>query len=501
MTDSVLNRWQLQCSYAHLPERLYTPMGATDFPQPRLLALNHGLADTLGLSELFALAGDSAVASTLCGATLLEGAKPLAQAYAGHQFGYFNILGDGRAMLLGEVVAPCGVRYDIHLKGAGRTAYARGGDGRATLPAMLREYLISEAMHALGIATSRSLAVVTTGEYVQREVLLPGAVLARVARSHLRVGTFEFASYAGYEELLHLADYTIARHYPQLQGEAEASGVGVYRLLLKSVVKAQAKLVAQWQLVGFIHGVMNTDNLTISGETLDYGPCAFVDAYDPRQVFSSIDTHGRYRYEAQPDMALWGVSRLAEALLPLLHAEQEQAIEVAMQTLAEFEPTYTQAWRSGMRAKLGLCAQTSEEEALFAELLGLMQAYGADYTNTFARLTLERSGEDGGYLQGTQSLFEGDRFAQWRASWAMMLERQGISAGESAALMRGANPFVIPRNHRVEEVLASAVAGDMAPLRDWLEVLASPYRYTQEHRAYQALPEMDMAHYRTYCGT
>lgn len=476
-------------------------MGASNFPQPSIVLLNHGLAAELGLNELFASLDDSLLASALCAAILPESATPLAQAYAGHQFGYFNILGDGRAMLLGEQVTPSGARYDLHLKGVGRTAYSRQGDGRATLPAMLREYLISEAMHALGIDTTRSLAVVATGEYVQRELLLPGAVLTRVASSHLRVGTFEFAAFAGGEELRSLADYAIARHYPHLQNEARLSGTNPYQLLLREVVSRHAVLVAQWQLVGFVHGVMNTDNLTISGETIDYGPCAFIDVYTPEQVFSSIDTQGRYRYEAQPEMALWGLSRFAEAILPLLHAEQEQAIEIAMQTLAEFESIYTEAWYGGMRRKLGLCAKGDGEEAVFAELLRLMQLHRADYTNTFVRLTLELSGEDGGYLQGTQSLFACESFALWRESWVLMLQRQRSMAEESIELMRGANPFVIPRNHLVEEVLSAAVEGNMAPFVSFQEVLSSPYRYTQAYRAHQALPEMGLAPYRTYCGT
>ena len=395
--------WRLEHTYTALPSIFYAEAAPTPVREPRLVVLNRALAETLGL-DAQALSGPDG-ATVFSGNATPDGARPIAQAYAGHQFGHFTILGDGRAILLGEQITPRGDRLDIQLKGAGQTSYSRRGDGRAALAPMLREYIVSEAMHALGIPTTRSLAVVTTGEPVYRETILQGAVLTRVAASHLRVGTMQWAAAHDNVELTRaLADYTQGRHYPDLTGTEDR-----YFALFEAIITRQASLIARWQLVGFIHGVMNTDNMAISGETIDYGPCAFMDAYDPATVFSSIDHGGRYAYGNQPAIAQWNLARLAESMLPLFDEQTERAVERATEALTRFATLFSEQWLDGMRAKLGLFTREDEDEALVNELLAWMRGQSADFTNTFVSLTRRLAG-----AQGSPSAPELD---PWLARW------------------------------------------------------------------------------------
>ncbi|UKS27074.1 YdiU family protein [Paenibacillus sp. HWE-109] len=479
--------WNFDNSYARLPESLYTKINPVPVRSPKLVMFNEPLAASLGLNATLLQNGEGE--ATLAGNQIPEGALPLAQAYAAHQFGHFNRLGDGRANLLGEQITPEGKRVDIQLKGSGRSPYSRGGDGRAALGPMLREYIISEAMHALGIPTTRSLAVVSTGESIQREIELPGAILTRVAASHLRVGTFQYAStYGTAEDLKALADYTWHRHFPEIADDENR-----YLHLLEGVIKRQAQLIAKWQLVGFIHGVMNTDNMAISGETIDYGPCAFMDVYDPATVFSSIDVKGRYAYGNQPYIGAWNLARLAETLLPLLHKDEEQALKLAEAAIAGFSEIYHLHWFRGMRAKLGIYHEEQQDEALIKDLLDMMQKYRADYTNTFVALTFDKH-ED-------TAMFSSPEFVLWQESWQARLERQQESRAAAQQLMRSSNPAIIPRNHRVEEALeAAAEHGDISVMEQLLEALSSPYAHTPEQAEY-AMPTRSTQPYRTYCGT
>ncbi|OKP83705.1 YdiU family protein [Paenibacillus sp. P32E] len=480
--------WHIDNSYSSLPESLFTLQKPTPVRLPELVIFNDPLAHSLGLN-IQALRSNDGTA-VLAGNEVPDGAEPLAQAYAGHQFGHFNMLGDGRAVLLGEQINPLGVRVDIQLKGSGRTPYSRGGDGRAALGPMLREYIISEAMHALGIPTTRSLAVVSTGESLFRETEQPGAILTRVAASHLRVGTFQFVAARGNtEELRALADYTLQRHYP----DAEAEG-NRYLILLQEVVQRQADLIAKWQLAGFIHGVMNTDNMALSGETIDYGPCAFLDVYDPATVFSSIDLQGRYAYRNQPRIAAWNLARFAETLLPLLHDNQSEAIQMAEAAIDDFSVRHDRIWVAGMRAKLGIFNEEQEDIHLIEELLRMMQKYRTDYTNTFRALTLGKPEDT--VLSGTEE------FTQWHKLWQERLGRQGESPASSQQLMRSSNPAVIPRNHRVEEALEAAVKQkNYIVMEQLLKVLSDPYAYSDEQTDYSTLPEESARPYRTFCGT
>ncbi len=400
------------------------------------------------------------------------------------------MLGDGRALLLGEQMTSSGERFDIQLKGSGRTPYSRGGDGRAGLGPMLREYIMSEAMHALGVPTNRSLAVVTTGEPVYRENILPGAVLTRVASSHLRVGTFQYAAKGtSVEDLQALADYAIERHFPGIKEHDRP-----YLSLLGRVVERQADLIAKWQLVGFIHGVMNTDNMTVSGETIDYGPCAFMNAYDPETVFSSIDVGGRYAYGNQPPIAGWNLARFAETLLPLIEKDQEQAVSLAQDEVSRFPELFKQNWLEGMRSKLGLFSKEEEDESLIENLLTIMQRHEADFTNTFRALTL-------GKLEGS-SLFDAEDFSKWHEKWQERVSRQEVSKDSIQEVMRKSNPSVIPRNHRVEEALEAAVEHEeYSVMEKLLDVLADPYAYSPEQDEYTTLPAPSGRPYRTYCGT
>lgn len=455
---------------------------------PKLIIFNRLLASSLGL-DVESLDSDEG-AQIFAGNSIPEGAEPLAQAYAGHQFGNFNMLGDGRALLLGEQITPQGERVDIQLKGSGRTPYSRGGDGRAAVGPMLREYIISEAMYALGIPTTRSLAVVSTGENIIRETERPGAILTRVASSHIRVATFQYAArWGSIDDLRALADYTLHRHFPEV-----AKAENRYLLLLQEVIKRQAALIAQWQRVGFIHGVMNTDNMAISGETIDYGPCAFMDAYNPSTVFSSIDRQGRYAYGNQPYIAGWNLARFAETLLPLLHEDEEQAVQLAQDAIAQFSELYHHHWLKGMRAKLGLLDEEAEDEALIKELLELMEKHSADYTNTFLALTFDT-------LEGT-ALFGTPEFAEWHERWQARLDRQQGEKEVSGQLMRTNNPAVIPRNHRVEEALERAENhGDLSVMEKLLAVLSDPFAHSPEQAEYAELPAQCNTSYQTFCGT
>ncbi|OEH85133.1 hypothetical protein BHU72_05850 [Desulfuribacillus stibiiarsenatis] len=491
MTDQIIREdagWSLDNSYLRLPETFYTNVWPTPVQSPQLFVLNSDLANSLGIANEFLKSKEGV--EVLAGNQMPIGAEPLAQAYAGHQFGHFTMLGDGRAILIGEQITPKGERFDIQLKGPGRTPYSRRGDGRAGLGPMLREYIISEAMHALGIPTTRSLAVVTTGETVIRETFQPGAILTRVAASHIRVGTFEYAaSFGTSEELQSLADYTLQRHYPDFEGRQNQ-----YLYLLEEVIKHQAELIAKWQLVGFIHGVMNTDNMTICGETIDYGPCAFMDTYDPATVFSSIDTYGRYAYRNQPNIATWNLARFAGTLLPLLDQSHEQAIEIAKAAIAQFTPQFEQAWLTGMKAKLGIVNHEEADKELIEGLLSMMQKYGADYTNTFRALTLNQVNE--------LVLFGYDEFTQWYEMWLARISRQEQSKDEILQLMKNSNPAIIPRNHRVEEAIEAAVElSDYGVMEKLNEVLSEPYAYTVDQEHYASLPDASYGAYRTFCGT
>lgn len=486
MTNKIEAGWNFDNSYARLPKLFYNKVDPNPVRDPKLVILNKELATSLGL-KFDALQTEDSI-SVFAGNKAPEGSFPLAQAYAGHQFGHFTMLGDGRAMLFGEHITAEGHRVDIQLKGSGRTPYSRGGDGRAALGPMLREYIISEAMHALGIPTTRSLAVVTTGETIIRETGLSGAILTRIAASHIRVGTFQYAAqWGGPEELKIYADYTIDRHYPELKEQENP-----YLSLLQEVIKRQASLIAKWQLVGFIHGVMNTDNMTISGETIDYGPCAFMDTYDLGTVFSSIDRQGRYAYGNQPYMGGWNLARFAECLIPLLHEDQEESVKIAQGEIETFSDRYKNNWLSGMRAKLGLFNEEELDETLIKDLLGLMQEHGADYTNTFQALT---NGE-------ATTLSELPEFREWFEHWQKRRERQEQSNEDSQQLMRNSNPAVIPRNHRVEEALDAAVnEGDYTVMERLLQVLSKPFSYTPDQAEYCKPPEPTDEPYQTFCGT
>lgn len=480
--------WNFDNSYARLPKSFFTSYNPIPVSSPKLVILNQTLADSLGL-DVESLQSEEGVA-VFAGNKIPTGASPLAQAYAGHQFGHFTMLGDGRAILLGEQISPKGERYDIQLKGSGRTPYSRGGDGRATLGPMLREYIISEAMHALGIPTTRSLAVVTTGDAVIRETVLPGAILTRVASSHIRVGTFQFvARWGTLEELQILADYTISRHYPNIPADQNR-----YLNLLQEVVKKQAELIAKWQLIGFIHGVMNTDNMTISGETIDYGPCAFMDTYNPKTVFSSIDIHGRYAYENQSRIGVWNLARLGETLLPLIHEDEKLAIQLAQDEISHFGELYRAHWISGMRAKLGIFNEEEEDLKLIEELLDIMEKYRADYTNTFRSLTIHK-------LENIE-MFNSKEFKEWYKLWEARLARQNESSDASQKLMQNSNPAVIPRNHRVEEALNAAVEkGDLSWVVRLLNVLSKSYEHSLVEEDYCTPPAPSTQPYRTFCGT
>lgn len=473
--------WRFENTYTRLPEILFTPVNPAPVPGPQVSILNHGLAADLGL-DLAALSPEAA-ATLFAGQALPAGANPIAQAYAGHQYGGFTMLGDGRAILLGEHRTPDGRLIDIQFKGSGRTRFSRSGDGKAALGPMLREYVISEAMAALGIPTTRSLAVVTTGERVYRGTPLKGAILTRTASSHIRVGTFEYAARCDEATLRALADFALERHYPVLAEDPQK-----YLAFYRAVADRQASLIARWQHVGFVHGVMNTDNVAISGETIDYGPCAFMNSYHPATVFSSIDRNGRYAYGNQPSITQWNLARLAESLLPLLDPDQEKAVALATEVLEEFPTRFEWYWLAGMRKKLGLQTDESGDAELVQSLLDWMQKVRADITNTFRDLSMpEPAGE----------LYQDADFRAWYARWR---ERIGQSSDAARELMRSVNPAVIPRNHRVEKALTAADRGDLSVLELLLAALASPYEDRDDREEYLA-PPVDDRSYRTFCGT
>jgi serine/tyrosine/threonine adenylyltransferase len=483
----------LDNSFQRELEGLYVPWHGTAVAEPRLLALNEDLAAELGLDPE-ALRADGGV-DVLAGSVVPDGASPVAQAYAGHQFGFYSPrLGDGRALLLGELVDTRGRRRDLHLKGSGRTPFARGGDGKAVVGPMLREYVIGEAMHALGIPTSRALAVVATGEGVMRDDVLPGAVLARVAASHIRVGTFQYAALNGGPPLVRrLADHSIRRHHPHAV-EADNPHLAFY----ESVIATQASLVARWMLVGFIHGVMNTDNMAISGETIDYGPCAFMDAFDRGTVFSSIDHGGRYAYGNQPHVAQWNLARLGEALLPLIDDDTDTAVAAAMDVLQSFPDRFQRHWSGGMRAKLGLTEASDVSDALIDDLLTLLQEQAVDYTSSFRALSALLRGD----ASRARSLFaHAAAFDAWAARWREQLAHEGADPRRTASAMDRVNPVYIARNHRVEETLAAATAGDLKPFERLVDVLARPFDERPGLEAYAGPAPASLGAYRTFCGT
>jgi len=485
-----------QNTYAALPDGFFARVAPTPVASPRLIKLNRPLATRLGLDPDRLETAEGA--EILAGKRVPNGAEPIAMAYAGHQFGHFvPQLGDGRAILLGEVIDADGVRRDIQLKGSGPTPFSRRGDGRAALGPVLREYIVSEAMAALGIPTTRSLAAVITGEHVMRETALPGAVLTRVASSHIRVGTFQyFAARGDTEGVRRLAEHVIARHYPEA-----ANAERPYHALLECVIARQAELVARWLLVGFIHGVMNTDNTSISGETIDYGPCAFMDSYDPAAVFSSIDEQGRYAYANQPRIALWNLTRLAECLLPLFSDEKDKAIAQAQLILGEFPPRFTAVYQAGLRQKIGLFDERDGDEALVLDLLDAMVKNQADFTLTFR--SLSEAALDAAHDQKVRPLFaDPTAYDEWAERWRKRISEEPQEPAERAVAMRAVNPAFIPRNHRIEAVIQAAVnRDDFAPFEELLTVLSKPYEDQPALSDYADPPQPDQRVLQTFCGT
>jgi uncharacterized protein YdiU (UPF0061 family) len=489
-------RFPFDNSYARLPERFYARLEPTPVAKPALIKINHALALQLGLDPE-ALASPEGV-EILAGNRLAQGSETLALAYAGHQFGHFvPQLGDGRALLLGEVVDRSGLRRDIQLKGSGRTPFSRGGDGRAAVGPVVREYIVSEAMAALGIPTTRSLAAVTTGDSVWREVSFPGAVLTRVASSHIRVGTFQyFAAREDVEALRLLADHVIARHYPDAAQQDRP-----YVALLDRVIARQAELVSKWLLVGFIHGVMNTDNTAVSGETIDYGPCAFMDTYHPATVFSSIDRNGRYAYANQPMIAGWNLARFAETLLPLLSPDTEAAVGQANESLQAFSKHFTHAFLAGQRRKLGLFTERDEDGELAQALLEAMAENEADFTLTF-RLLSEAAASPAADTEVRRQFNDPSAYDAWAQRWRQRLAAEPQSGEERRAAMKAVNPAFIPRNHRVEAAVAAASEhGDYGPFEELLTVLARPYEDQAAFAAYADPPRPEQVVKETFCGT
>lgn len=480
--------WHFDNSYTQLSPVLFSRIAPTPVAQPRMVLLNIPLAKALGLQV--GQEDRDALTQILSGNEIPMGSDPIAQAYMGHQFGYPNMLGDGRAILLGEQITPAGERMDIQLKGPGITHYSRSGDGRATLYSMLREYIISESMHYLGISTTRSLSVVATGQPVYREQINEGAVLTRIAASHIRVGTFEFATrHLPKEEFRTFLHYVIKRHYPELQDSANPA-----LDLLKAVMERQADLICEWMRVGFIHGVMNTDNMSIAGETIDYGPCAFMNSYNPATVFSSIDTKGRYAFGNQPFIAQWNLGVFASSLLPLMDDNIDKAIEKAKAAIQSFGSLFASKWLAMMRKKLGLVHELADDKKLADDLLIWMQTNEADYTNTFYHLSLNALPE--------LAIYQDAAFKQWHERWKQRQLANELPAAETLSLMRANNPVFIPRNHRVEAALQAATLGqDMGLVFELLDVVSEPYNYRKELADYQLPPETGDGGYKTFCGT
>jgi uncharacterized protein YdiU (UPF0061 family) len=487
--------WAFSNSYSALPPKFFARLDPVAVADPHLIKFNRALAAELGLQWH----DDLPLAAIFAGNIVPAGADPIAIAYAGHQFGQFvPQLGDGRAILMGEVIGRDGVRRDIQLKGSGRTPFSRSGDGRAALGAVLREYLVSESMHALGIPTTRALAAVTTGEPVFRGARLPGAIVTRVAASHVRVGTFEyFAARGDADAVRALADYVIDRHYPELK-----SADRPYVELLAGAMRRQAALIAAWMQVGFIHGVMNTDNTAISGETIDFGPCAFMDAYDPATVFSSIDSHGRYAYGNQPAMAQWNMARFAETILTLIDSDTQRAVDTATSVLDSFRGDFESFWIAGLRRKLGLLTQEEGDPALVGALLDIMQRAGADYTLTFRRLCDAADAGDGADAGKILDGAPAAELAQWMTAWRARHARDPQSPADRARSMRMVNPAYIPRNHRVEAAISAATQGaDFGPFNEMLEVWSRPYEEQRGREAYLSPPLPAERVLQTFCGT
>jgi uncharacterized protein YdiU (UPF0061 family) len=479
-------------SYAALPARFWREVAPTPVAAPRLLAWNPPLAETLGLSGLDQ---DPAVIDALAGKGLLPGSRPIAMAYAGHQFGHFvPQLGDGRAILLGELIDRDGVRRDLQLKGPGPTPFSRNGDGRAAIGPVLREFLVSEAMHALGIPSTRSLAAVATGEHVMRDGVLPGAVLTRIAASHVRIGTFQyFAARDDVDAVRTLADYVITRHYPALEDRPDR-----YLGLLEAIAERQAALVAAWMHVGFVHGVMNTDNTAVSGETIDYGPCAFLDEYHPAKTFSSIDRHGRYAFGNQAPVLRWNLARLAECLLPLMADDPGDALPAATAVIDAFPARFEFHWLAGMRRKLGLVSEEDGDHALAHDFLEALQAVAADYTLSFRGLCALAAGAE---PEAAMALPKTPAMDAWRERWLQRLARDPQSPDDRVAAMRRTNPAVIPRNHQVHAALQSAEQGDLAPFEALLAAVRRPYDDGADAAKFMAAPEPEQRVLHTFCGT
>ena len=478
--------WNFDNTYFNLSEPFREKISPSPVKKPEIILLNNDLAKLLSLD--FSKISNSELSNIFSGNLLPAGSNSIAQAYAGHQFGHFTMLGDGRAILLGEHVSQSNKKYDIQFKGSGKTAFSRNGDGRAALGPMLREYIISEAMNALKIPTTRSLAVVKTGELIQREKALQGAILTRVASSHIRVGTFQYiAARQKDDELKTLLDYTIDRHYPEIKNSNNQA-----LDLLNRLIERQCDLVVNWMRVGFIHGVMNTDNMTVSGETIDYGPCAFMDTYDPKTVFSSIDQNGRYAYCNQPGITKWNLARFAECLIPFFERDQKKAIQIATETINDFEKKYEEKWMNMMRNKLGISGLDNKDKSLILDLLTWMHEKKADYTNTFCHLmNLDPKKE---------KIFEDSKFIVWKKRWKERLLKNDNNQIKSKELMKNNNPLVIPRNHKIEEALEAAELNDMEPINKILEILKNPYDKQSEIIDYQ-YPSKSSEKYQTFCGT
>jgi len=478
--------WHFDNTYSKLSKTFIEDIRPTPVHDPELVILNEQLAKELNLD--FSTTKKKDLSLLFSGNSLPDGSNTIAQAYAGHQFGQFTMLGDGRAVLLGEHISNNNKRFDIQFKGSGRTSFSRGGDGRAALGPMLREYIISEAIHALNIPTTRSLAVVKTGEKVVRENLLDGAILTRVASSHLRVGTFQYiAARQNLEDLNTLVNYTIDRHYPQIKSSKTKA-----LDLLNLVMEKQCQLVVEWMRVGFVHGVMNTDNMTISGETIDYGPCAFMDQYHPKTVFSSIDKFGRYSYSNQPPVTKWNLARFAECLIPLIDKNEEAAIKIATDVIDNFQNIYEKKWLNMMRDKLGLFGEDKNDKKIIDDLLNWMEKNKADYTNTFCNLMEIDTGD---------IIYKNSGFLEWTKKWESRCQRNNSTKEKKLKLMRKVNPIVIPRNHKIEEALSLANNGDIRQVIELLEILKKPYDNKKKSKNYQIAPLKSYERYKTFCGT
>jgi uncharacterized protein YdiU (UPF0061 family) len=479
--------WHFDNTYSKLPKSFSENIKPVPVKDPKLIILNKNLAKQLNLD--FSKFSETDLAKIFSGNSLPEGSETIAQAYAGHQFGHFTMLGDGRAVMLGEHLDKENNRFDIQFKGSGRTSFSRSGDGRAALGPMLREYIISEAMHALNIPTTRSLAVVSTGEDVIREQMLPGAILTRVASSHIRVGTFQYiAATQNADDLQRLFNYTIDRHYPEIK-DSKTKALDLLNLLMQK----QCELVINWMRVGFIHGVMNTDNMTVSGETIDYGPCAFMDHYHPQTVFSSIDQNGRYSYNNQPRITKWNLARFAECIIPLIDQDEQKAISIATETINNFEKLYEEKWLNMMRDKLGLFGEDKDDKHLIFELLTWMENNKADFTNTFCNLMEIQSIKD--------PIYQNQEYLNWTAKWKKRLEKNNIEKEKYLELMRSVNPIFIPRNHKVEEALKDASENKLETLNQLLEVIKYSYKDNGMLKDYQQPMSNENGNYKTFCGT